>query len=142
MNMIFWSEILCISAIPQASNCQNWTVWQSGACQKPPRHLFCNKKNRFSKHCVHIFTSFSRQGIVDYLFTNSGQLCLVPRTSFSISQTGCILNEKSLSLSASPANAVRYKTLFHSSSDLWMEVSWNYFYPSTAWKPIVPVNYS
>lgn len=98
MNIIFWSEILCISAIPQASSCQNRTVWQSGACQKPPRHLFCNKKNRFSKQCVHIFTGFSRQGIVDYLFTNSGQFCLVPRTSLSISQKGWILNEKSMSL--------------------------------------------
>lgn len=65
--MIFWSETLCISAIPQASNCQNWTVWQSGACQAPHRHLLCNKKNRFPEQRVH--TDFSRQGIALIAFS-------------------------------------------------------------------------
>lgn len=138
MNMIFWSEILCISAMPQARNCQNWTVWQSGACQKPPRHLFCNKKNRFSKQCVHIFTGFPQQGMVDYLFTNSGQFCLVPRSSLSVSQKGWILNEKSVSLSASPAHTVRYETLIGYSLDLWVKCHKNDFSSFLSWKTNSP----
>lgn len=66
--MILWSEALCISAIPQASNCQNRTVWQSGACQAPCRHLLSNRKNRFPEQSVHT-TDFSRQGIALITFS-------------------------------------------------------------------------
>lgn len=128
--MILWSEALCISAIPQASNCQNRTVWQSGACQAPCRHLLCNRKNRFPEQSVHT-TDFSRQGIALITFSQ----VLVDSVGFQAHlpaspRRDWILNGKKkkiyVVLNASPASSVRCKTLLRGSSDVWRDPAGNH----------------
>lgn len=68
--MIFWSEMLCISAIPQASNCQSWTVWQSGSCQNPSQTSVLRQKEQILKAALSDIASF--QQAKNNQFRNSG----------------------------------------------------------------------